>query len=176
MNPVDHDKGPNWQPEKQYMHTALQEAIEAAAAGEVPIGAVIVHGTQVIGKAHNQVELLQDPTAHAEILSITQAASARGDWRLQNTVMYVTKEPCPMCAGAIVQARIPVVVWGMTDPQRGGAYSLFNVFDHPALNHRVRFYPNFLQDECQNLVQAFFRDRRNCGRRPSGMANAPSPG
>lgn len=176
MNPVEKDDWLNWQPDKRHMQTAIQEAIEAAADGDVPIGAVIVCGTQVIGKAHNQVELLKNPTAHAEILSITQAASALGDWRLHNTVMYVTKEPCPMCAGAIVQARIPVVVWGMTDPQRGGACSLFNVFDNPALNHRVRFFPEFLQHDCKNLVQAFFRDRRSYGGRPNGMASAPSPG
>ena len=142
------------------MHLALRQAAEAAEEGEVPVGAVILHGTTLIAKAHNQVEQLKDPTAHAEILAITQAAAALGDWRLEDTVMYVTKEPCTMCAGAIIQARIPVVVWGMTDPQRGGAVSLFNVFDHPALNHRVHYIPECLAEESMVMVKRFFQERR----------------
>ncbi len=138
------------------MRMALQQARQAAEADEVPVGAVIVHGSTLIAKAHNQVELLKDPTAHAEILAITQAASALGDWRLEDTVLYVTKEPCPMCAGAIVQARIPIVVWGLTDPKRGGAVSLFNVFNNPALNHRVHAVPGFLEEEARALIQSFF--------------------
>lgn len=149
-----------WQPVRRHMEMALSEARRAADAGEVPVGAVILQGTTLLAKAHNQVELLKDPTAHAEILAVTQAAAAIGDWRLSDTVMYVTKEPCPMCAGAIVQARIPIVVWGMTDPLRGGACSLFQIFDHPLLNHRVRHVPDFLGEECKELVQTFFRRRR----------------
>ena len=148
------------------MHIALRQAAEAAEEGEVPVGAVILHGATLIAKAHNQVEQLKDPTAHAEILAITQAAAALGDWRLEDTVMYVTKEPCTMCAGAIIQARIPVVVWGMTDPQRGGAISLFNVFDHPALNHRVRYIPGCLAEESMVMVKRFFRERRGARTNP----------
>jgi tRNA(adenine34) deaminase len=149
-----------WAPEDRYMRWALREAHRAAQAGEVPVGAVIVYGDRLIGKAHNQVETLHDPTAHAEILALTQAAAALGDWRLLDTVMYVTKEPCPMCAGAIIQARVPMVVWGMTDPKRGGAASLFNMFDNPALNHRVTFLAGFLEDEAKGIMQEFFKERR----------------
>ncbi len=152
------------------MHLALRQAQEAAEDGEVPVGAVIVHGTSLIAKAHNQVERLKDPTAHAEMTAITQAAAALGDWRLPDTVLYVTKEPCPMCAGAIVQARIPVVVWGMTDPARGGARSLFPICDHPNLNHRVACFEGVLGKECSSMVQAFFKLRRpgREGKLPSG--------
>ena len=158
MNPKD--MWEHWTPDPRYMQIALRQAEQAAAQGEVPVGAVILHGNSLIGKACNQVELIKDPTAHAEIIAITQAATALGDWRLEDTVMYVTKEPCPMCAGAIIQARIPVVVWGMTDSRRGGAASLFNMFDNPALNHCVRYYPEVLGPQCRNLVQEFFRQRR----------------
>jgi tRNA(adenine34) deaminase len=150
----------SYQPDERYMHLALRQAAEAAEAGEVPVGAVIVRGTSLIAKAHNQVEMLKDPTAHAEIIAITQAAAAIGDWRLEDTVLYVTKEPCPMCAGAIVQARIPIVVWGMTDPARGGARSLFQIFDHPNLNHRVSWIEGVLETESKSLVKAFFKERR----------------
>jgi tRNA(adenine34) deaminase len=101
-----------------YMGLACREAERAFETGEVPVGAVLTHGGSVVGRAHNQVELLKDATAHAEILAITQASAALGDWRLTDTVLYVTKEPCPMCAGAIVLARIPRVVWGADDPRR----------------------------------------------------------
>lgn len=168
------DPWANWAPDERYMHMALKQAMEAAAAGEVPIGAVIVHGAALVGKAHNQVETLKDPTAHAEVLAITQAAAALGDWRLSDTVLYVTKEPCPMCAGAIVQARIPVVVWGMTDPARGGACSLLNIFDNQALNHRVRYYTGLLEPECREIVQAFFETRRKAS--PPCDAPVTGPG
>ena len=142
------------------MRMALREAHRAAEAGEVPVGAVIVQGTRLLGRAHNQVEMLKDPTAHAEILAITQAASALGDWRLEHTVLYVTKEPCPMCAGAIVLARIPLVVWGVTDPLRGGAASAFQILQSPSLNHRTEFRAGYLEAECRALLQGFFRERR----------------
>ena len=142
------------------MRLALREAQEAAEAGEVPVGAVIVHDRAVIGRAHNQVELLKDPTAHAEMIAITQAASAIGDWRLTDTVLYVTKEPCPMCAGAIVLARIPVVVFGVQDPLRGGAVSVFSILNHPQLNHRSEIVQGVLEGECRALLQAFFRQKR----------------
>jgi len=144
----------------KFMKLALKQAVAAAEDDEVPVGAVIVHDNQIIGQAHNQVERLKDATAHAEMIAITQAASALGDWRLTDTVMYVTKEPCPMCAGAIVLARIPHVVWGMTDPQHGGAVSLFNILQTSELNHRSEFTAGVLEDECRKLIQAFFRKRR----------------
>jgi tRNA(adenine34) deaminase len=121
---------------------------------------VIVHEGKIIGQAHNQVETLKDPTAHAEMIAITQAASALGDWRLGGTVLYVTKEPCPMCAGAIVLARIPAVAWGMDDPLRGGGASLFNILQNPALNHRTEILTGVLGDECRELMQGFFKGRR----------------
>jgi tRNA(adenine34) deaminase len=146
--------------DEDYMRAALREAAVAAERGEVPVGAIIVRDRTVIGKAHNQVELLRDPTAHAEVLAITQAAAAIGDRRLTETVMYITKEPCAMCAGAIVLARIPTVVFGVMDPGRGGAVSVFNIFDNPQLNHRVDTRHGILEDECRSLLQEFFSSRR----------------
>jgi tRNA(adenine34) deaminase len=147
-------------PDARYMRMALQQARLATEDGEVPVGAVIVHGGQVIGRAYNQVERLKDPTAHAEMIAITQAASALGDWRLGESVLYVTKEPCPMCAGAMVLARLARVVWGVSDPARGGAVSVFNIIQHPGLNHRVDYTPAVLEDECRHLLQEFFQKRR----------------
>lgn len=152
---------------ERYMRMALREAESAADVGEVPTGCVIVRcgqatgGTPVlVGKAHNQTETLKDPTAHAEVLAITQAAAAIGDWRLTETVLYVTKEPCAMCAGAIVLARIPLVVFGAADPRRGGAVSVFNILNSPALNHRCDVVSGVLADECAAILKAFFRARR----------------
>ena len=129
-----------WQPDPNAMRAALRQARRAAEAGEVPVGAAIYHNGHLIAQAHNQVEMLKDPTAHAEMIAITQAANSLGDWRLENCVLYVTKEPCPMCAGAIVLARLPIVVWGMTDPVRGGAISRFQILQNESLNHRTSFY------------------------------------
>ncbi len=143
-----------------YMRAAVQQAMLAAEQGEIPVGAVIVRNARIIGKARNQVELLRDPTAHAEMIAITQAAAANGDWRLTDTVLYVTKEPCAMCAGAMVLARIPVVVFGTPDPRRGGAVSLFSILDHPQLNHRAEVVQGILETECRALLQDFFRARR----------------
>jgi tRNA(adenine34) deaminase len=143
-----------------YMRMALREAERAAEAGEVPCGAIIVKDGEIIGKAHNQTELLKDPTAHAEILAITQAAAALENWRLTDAVMYVTKEPCPMCAGAIVLARLKKVVWAVDDPKRGGARSKFEILDHADLNHRVEIQTGVLEAECKSLIQGFFRERR----------------
>ncbi|MEI7850902.1 MAG: tRNA adenosine(34) deaminase TadA [Kiritimatiellales bacterium] len=143
-----------------YMRMALREAERAAEAGEVPCGAIIVKDGAIIGKAHNQTELLKDPTAHAEILAITQAAAALENWRLTDAVMYVTKEPCPMCAGAIVLARLKKVVWGVDDPKRGGARSKFEILDHADLNHRVEIQTGVMEAECKGLIQGFFRERR----------------
>ncbi len=143
-----------------YMQLALREAQKSADNDEVPVGAIIVRNGQVIGKAHNQTELLKDPTAHAEMIAITQAASAVGDWRLTETTLYVTKEPCPMCAGAIVLARIPNVVFGVSDPLRGGAVSVFNILNHPQLNHRPAVITGILENECRTMLQSFFKAKR----------------
>ncbi len=142
------------------MRMALRQAKMAAEAGEVPVGAVIYNGRELAGQAWNQTQLLKDPTAHAEMLAITQAASAAGDWRLTNSILYVTKEPCPMCAGAIVLARIPLVVWGMSDPQRGGAVSRFNILQSAELNHRSEVLTGVLEAECTAIMKEFFKKRR----------------
>lgn len=156
---------------QRFMDLALRQAREAGEAGEVPVGAVLVHEGRILGKAHNQVEQLKDPTAHAEILAITQAAAALGDWRLEKTVLYVTKEPCVMCAGAILLARIPLVVWGVTDPQRGGAVSLFQVFQRPELNHQVAHRAGIREAECREVLQSFFRARRRESRAGADAAD-----
>lgn len=145
------------------MRTAIRMAQEAAEQGEVPVGALIVQGQEIIGRSFNQTETLKDPTAHAEIIAITQAASAMGDWRLLDTTLYITKEPCPMCAGAIVLARIPRVIWGLPDPVKGGAVSQFNILSNPALNHRPEIYSGLLEEECREVIQRFFQDRRREG-------------
>jgi tRNA(adenine34) deaminase len=147
------------------MQLALREASLSADNDEVPVGAIIVrHGT-VIGRAHNQTELLKDPTAHAEMIAITQAASAIGDWRLTETTLYVTKEPCPMCAGAIILGRIPEVVFGVTDLLRGGAVSVFNILNHPQLNHRPTVISGILEHPCRAMLQEFFVKRRAAAKR-----------
>ncbi len=155
-----------------FMRLALREAEKAARAGEVPAGCVIIRrpdspdvipaGVPLIGRAHNQTELLKDPTAHAEMLAITQAATALGDWRLLDTLLYVTKEPCPMCAGAIILARIPTVVFGLADPKRGGG-TVFSIFNHPGLNHRPEILAGVLEDDCRTTFTAFFKSCRNAG-------------
>ena len=150
----------NLSPEIQFMRMALRQAEIAAAEGEVPCGAVIVKDDEVIGKAHNQTEMLNDPTAHAEILAITQATQAVGNWRLNDAVMYVTKEPCPMCAGALVLARIKKVVWGMTDPIRGGAISKFQILNTADLNHAVEVETGLMENDCKAVMQDFFLNLR----------------
>src|SRR5437588_8699999 len=123
-------------PDDQYfMREALRRAQKACGAGEVPVGAVVVLAGKIIGRAHNQVELLKDATAHAEMLALTQAEAAVGDWRLTECDLYVTKEPCAMCAGALVHTRIRRVIFGCDDPRTGGAGGLLNLLQHPALNH-----------------------------------------
>ena len=153
---------------EHYMRMALQQAHMAEENSDVPVGCIIVHNSpsnpdyaaRIIGKAHNQVEMLKDPSAHAEMLAITQAASALGDWRLLDTVLYVTKEPCVMCAGAIVLARIPVVVYGAFDTQRG-AISLFNILDNKRLNHRCEIISGVLESECADVLRHFFIKQRS---------------
>jgi tRNA(adenine34) deaminase len=147
-----------------HMEMALEEARRAAGEDEVPVGAVIVSlETGVIASARNQRELLHDPTAHAEMIAITQAAGATGSWRLTNCVLYVTLEPCPMCAGAVVQARLPFVVYGAADPKAGACHTLYRITADPRLNHRARVLPGVLAGECAAVLADFFERKR--GRR-----------
>jgi len=142
------------------MKEALRQARKAYAAEEVPVGAVIVREGQIIARAWNQVEMLKDATAHAEMLAITQAEAAVEDWRLNDCDLYVTKEPCPMCAGAIVHARLRRVIFGCPDPKGGGAGGLVNLLQMPELNHRSEITPGVLADECLGIIREFFRARR----------------
>lgn len=144
----------------RYMQYAIREAQYAQEAGEVPVGCVIVYDGQIIGKAHNQREMLQDPTAHAEIIAITQAANKLGSWRLEETKLYVTLEPCPMCSGAIILARVPEVYFGAYDPKAGTVGSLMNLLEDPRFNHQPKVYPGLLADECGAMLTEFFRSIR----------------
>jgi tRNA(adenine34) deaminase len=148
-------------PDEYFMREALQQAQKAYAADEVPVGAVVVREGKIIGRAHNQVELLKDATAHAEMLALTQAEAAVGDWRLTNCDLYVTKEPCPMCAGAVVHTRIRRVIFGCTDPVAGAAGSVINLLQMPGFNHRCDVASGVLQNECAAILQDFFRKRRD---------------
>src|SRR5260370_5953004 len=143
-----------------FMREALRQAQKAYAADEVPVGAVVVRQGKIIARAYNQVELLTDATAHAEMLALTQAEAAVGDWRLTDCDLYVTKEPCPMCAGAFVHTRIRRVIFGCTDPSAGAAGSVMNLLQLPTLNHRCDIASGVLQDECAAILQNFFRKRR----------------
>lgn len=147
------------------MRKALLEARQAAAEDEAPIGAVIVRGGRVIAAAHNQREQLRDPTAHAELVAITQAAAALGDWRLEECSLYVTLEPCPMCAGAILLARIPRVVFGALDPKAGAVVSLYRLLEDPRLNHRCEIVPGVLAEECGAVLTEFFQAKRRLGKK-----------
>ncbi len=143
------------------MEMALDEAAVAAEEGEVPVGAVIVSFRRgVIGLAHNQREQLLDPTAHAEMIAITQAAQALRSWRLEDCALYVTLEPCPMCAGAVVQARLPLVVYGCTDPKAGACDSLYRITADPRLNHRANVVSGVLSERCAAVLSEFFAARR----------------
>src|ERR1700757_2258277 len=139
-------------PDEYFMREALRQAQKAYAADEVPVGAVVVREGKIIGRAHNQVELLKDATAHAEMLALTQAEAAVGDWRLVDCDLYVTKEPCPMCAGAIVHTRIRRVVFGCKDPVAGAAGSVVNLLQMPAFNHRCEITSGILPDECAVIL------------------------
>lgn len=142
------------------MRLALREAERAFEAEEVPVGAIVVHAGKVIGRGFNQREKLEDPTAHAEMLAITAAAQALGDWRLEDCTLYVTLEPCPMCAGAIVNARVKRVVFGATDPKAGACGTLMNVVQDSRLNHRVELVAGVLAEESGAILKQFFRTRR----------------
>ena len=149
-----------------FMQLALQEAEVAAEEGEVPVGAVIVHNERrVIASDHNRREQLHDPTAHAEMLAITQAAEALGSWRLDDCTLYVTLEPCPMCAGAILQARIPRVVYGAEDPKTGAVQSLFKLLNDVRLNHQCSVVSGVLSTPCGNVLSRFFQRQRALGKK-----------
>ncbi|SPF32964.1 tRNA-specific adenosine deaminase [Candidatus Desulfosporosinus infrequens] len=145
---------------QDWMHLALRQAQMAFEQGEVPIGAVIVHNGQVIASAHNEREQKNDPTAHAEVLAIQRAAKALGSWRLTDATLYVTLEPCPMCAGAIMQSRIKQLVYGAMDFKGGATGSVMNVLDYTLWNHRVDVVAGVLEDECKDILKLFFKRLR----------------
>ena len=146
--------------DEYFMRLALKEAARAEEEDEVPVGAVVVHDGKVIGRAHNLREKLHDPTAHAEMLAITQASEALEAWRLSNCTMYVTVEPCPMCAGAMVLARIERLVYGAEDPKAGGCGSVFNIIQNEKLNHHVKLVKGVLAEDCRAILQRFFARKR----------------
>jgi tRNA(adenine34) deaminase len=155
-----------------FMGEALRQAVKAFEHEEVPIGAVIVREGKIIARAYNQVEELKDATAHAEMLALTQAESAVGDWRLTDCTLYVTKEPCPMCAGAIVHTRVGRVVFGAPDPKGGAAGGALNLLQFPTLNHRCEITQGVRMEECRSLLQTFFAEQRAA--KKSGGTNGQS--
>ena len=168
------DKPPPFAPEfaapdrvedERFMRAALREAEAALEANEVPVGAVVVYQERIIGRGYNQRAQLKDPTAHAEMLALTAAATARGDWRLEDCTLYVTLEPCTMCAGALVLARIQRLVFGTRDPKAGACGSLYNIVDDQRLNHRVEIGPPVCTDECADLLRQFFAAQRAMGKK-----------
>ncbi len=144
-----------------FMRQALREARAALDEGEVPVGAVVVRGGAVIGRAHNQMERLKDATAHAEMVALTQAAAAVGDWRLDDCTLYVTLEPCAMCAGAMVQCRLKTLVFGVRDWQQGGALSNFGIVQYAKHTHKVEVIESVIEAECKELLDLFFSKLRN---------------
>jgi tRNA(adenine34) deaminase len=158
--------------DEEAMGLALAEARRAGAAGEVPVGAVVVADGRVVGAAGNQREGLRDPTAHAEILALRQSAVALGSWRLTTATMYVTLEPCPMCAGALVAARLGRLVFAAPDPKAGSAGSLYNLCCDPRLNHELAVVPGVLAEEAAALLTAWFADRRQASATPANNCHA----
>jgi tRNA(adenine34) deaminase len=148
-------------PDEYFMALALEEARSAQAHGDVPVGAVLVKDQTVVGCGHNRREADKDPSAHAEILALRMAGAARGDWRLEDTVLYVTLEPCPMCACALVLARVGRLVYGADDPDLGAAGSLLNLLQFPGFRHQVRITGGVLSKDSEALLRAFFRERRH---------------
>jgi len=144
----------------EYMRLALAEAQAAAEAGEVPVGAIVVHEGRILARAGNRTISACDPTAHAETVALRAAAQAAGNYRLLGSALYVTTEPCAMCAGAMIQARVARLIYGCDDPKGGAARSCFAVFDHPALNHRVQVSRGVLAEECAGILQEFFASKR----------------
>jgi tRNA(adenine34) deaminase len=161
MNGKNHD---------YWMRKAIAEACKAQAKDEVPIGCVIVHDGKIIARGHNLRETSQDPAAHAELIAIRKSARKLGSWRLLDTILYVTLEPCTMCMGAIILSRIPMVVFGCYDPKGGAAGSLFNLSNDTRLNHRVELLPRVLESECSGLLSSFFATLRSRKR-----ADRPAP-
>ncbi len=151
--------------DSRFMIEAIKLAQLAADADEVPIGCVIVHSGRIIARAHNQRQTLKDPTAHAEMIALTQAAEALGDWRLEGCTSYVTLEPCPMCAGALVLARVQRLVYGPADPKAGGVESLYQIATDGRLNHRIEVISGFLEEPCRALLQEFFAGKRAQGKK-----------
>jgi tRNA(adenine34) deaminase len=147
------------------MLRALDEARRALEEDEVPVGAVVVRAGEVIASAHNERERSSDPTAHAELLAIARAAKSLASWRLECCTLYATLEPCPMCAGAIVQARIPIVVYGAADPKAGAVQSLFQLLDDPRLNHQAKVIAGVLAEPCGELLSRFFQQQRALGKK-----------
>ena len=160
---------------ERFMQYAIREAQRAWDQGEIPIGCVIVHKGEVIGKAHNQRELLQDPTAHAEMVAITQAASRFKSWRLEDCKLYVTLEPCPMCAGAIILARVSEVYFGASDPKAGACGSLLNLLEDSRFNHQPEVIPGLLAEECGSMLSSFFRQVRKGTQTKPSTPRVPSP-
>jgi tRNA(adenine34) deaminase len=164
--------GPMPGEDEHWMREAVAAARQALEVDEVPVGCVVVHKGRLVGRAHNQRELLQDPTAHAEMIAITQAAEAVGSWRLHGCTMYVTLEPCAMCAGAMVLARLDRLVYGATDPKAGAVVSVFRLLDEPRLNHRVAVAGGILAAECGAVLSEFFRRKRAAAGGDSDTADA----
>lgn len=165
MIPNPDDAVSSLERDERFMRVALDEARTAGEADDVPVGAVVVHRERVIGRGHNQRELLRDPTAHAEMLAITAAAEHLQTWRLIDCVLYVTLEPCVMCAGALVQARVGRLVFGATDPKAGACGSLYEIPSDARLNHHVRVVGGVLQGDCRQLLQSFFKQQRALGKK-----------
>ncbi len=151
----------NGEMDAAFMREALRQAQKAYEADEVPVGAVVVRAGKVIGRAYNQVELLKDATAHAEMLALTQAEAGVGDWRLVDCDLYVTKEPCVMCAGALIHVRIRRLIFGCADTKSGASGGMTNLLQHPGLNHHCEITSGVLQNECAAILQNFFRKRRD---------------
>ena len=156
------------QSDDYFMGEALRQAVRAYEAEEVPVGAVIVRAGRIIARAYNQVELLKDATAHAEMLVLTQAEEAVGDWRLTDCTLYVTKEPCPMCAGAVVHTRLARVVFGAGDPKGGAAGGAMNLLQFPTLNHQCAITGLVREEECRRLLQTFFAGQRRARKNGDG--------
>lgn len=165
IKPNDYSEEDDALPHESYMKLAMQQAVAAFEADEVPVGAVIVYQQRVIGAAHNMTVQLRDPTAHAEMMAITQAAEAIGDWRLEGCTLYATLEPCPMCAGAILQARIPNVVFGAADPKGGAVESMYTLLSDGRLNHKSVVTSGVFAQDCGDILTEFFRNKRAMGKK-----------
>jgi tRNA(adenine34) deaminase len=159
------------QSDHYFMGEALRQAAQAYAAEETPVGAVIVREGRIVARAFNQVELLKDATAHAEMLALTQAEEVAGDWRLNDCTLYVTKEPCPMCAGAVVHVRLARVVFGAGDPKAGAAGGALNLLQFPTFNHQCQITRGVREAECRALLQEFFAEQRKKNKLPPDRLN-----